>query len=95
MHLEEIKKRTNPFSVYNIVIVCLILALFTWSWEATEMSVKSLIQGWHNMFIYVNGNPAIEGSGFFPPAVNLYSIKKYLLSMMETVQMALSPLPSR
>jgi phosphonate transport system permease protein len=88
MQLEEIKKRTNPFSVYNIVIVCVFVALLTWSWEATEMSIKALIEGWQNMFIYVRGNPSIEGSGFFPPAVNLYSINKYLLSMMETVQMA-------
>jgi phosphonate transport system permease protein len=88
MHLEEIKRRTNPFSIYNIMVFCLFVALFTWSWEATEMSVRALVQGWQNMFSYVRGNPAIEGSSFLPPAVNLYSIKKYLLSMMETVHMA-------
>ena len=40
------------------------------------------------MVVYVRGNPELPGSGFFPPALNAYSIHKYLLSMVETVQMA-------
>lgn len=89
MHLEEIKKKTNPFNLYNIIIFSLFLALFTWSWKTTEMSIGALIEGWENMIVYVRGNPAIEGSSFIPPAVEPSTIKHYLLSMVETVHMAI------
>ncbi len=88
MHLDEIRKKTSPFSPFNITMAFLFTALFTWSWHSTEMSVKALVDGWGNMFVYVRGNPAVEGSGFFPPLLKWYSIDKYVLSMLETVQMA-------
>jgi phosphonate transport system permease protein len=40
------------------------------------------------MIVYVGGNPAIEGSGFFPPEFHEMRLTKYLLSMVETIQMA-------
>lgn len=40
------------------------------------------------MIVYIGGNPAIEGSGFFPPEFHERRIIKYLISMVETVQMA-------
>jgi phosphonate transport system permease protein len=88
MVLDEIKRKTRPFNLYNLVITLVFLTLLTWSWNSTEMSVKALLQGWHHMVVYVGGNPDLEGSGFFPPAVNASSMQKYLFSMLETVQMA-------
>ncbi|MCX7965093.1 MAG: phosphonate ABC transporter, permease protein PhnE [Syntrophorhabdaceae bacterium] len=89
MHLEEIRRKTNPFSPYKIIILFLFLALFTWSWKTTEMSVGALIKGWENMIVYLRGNPSIEGSSFIPPAIDVKTIKQYLLSMVETVHMAI------
>jgi len=89
MHLEEIRRQRSPFSLYNLIIILAFLAILTWSWKSTEISVKALLEGWWNMVVYVRGNPELAGSGFFPPALNAYSTHKYLLSMLETVQMAL------
>lgn len=89
MHIDEIKKKTNPFSPYNITIILLSMAIFTWSWKTTEMSIGSLIKGWENMIVYVRGNPSIEGSSFIPPAYDANTIKHYLMSMLETVHMAI------
>jgi phosphonate transport system permease protein len=88
MHLEEIRRQRNPFSLYNLFVIFAFLAILTWSWKSTEMSVKALLDGWWNMIVYVRGNPELAGSGFFPPELNAYSFHKYLLSMLETVQMA-------
>src|SRR5208337_3483734 len=88
MHLEEIRRQRSPFSLYNLIIIFSFLAILTWSWKSTEISVKALLDGWWNMIVYVRGNPELAGSGFFPPAFNAYSLHKYLLSMVETVQMA-------
>lgn len=88
MQLEEIKRQTNPFSPYNLVVVFLLLVLISWSWQSTQMSFKALLDGWQNVIVYIRGNPSIEGSGFLPPNLNAYRIHKYLISMLETVQMA-------
>lgn len=88
LSLEEIRRRTNPFQPYNLMLAALLLALFSWSWTSTEMSVKALTEGWSNMLHYLQGNPAIESSGFFPPSSSSYRIGRYLKSMLETVQMA-------
>jgi len=88
MQLEEIKRQTNPLSPYNLVIVFLLLVLIFWSWQSTQMSFKALLDGWQNVIVYIRGNPSIEGSGFLPPNLNAYRIHKYLISMLETVQMA-------
>ena len=89
MHLEEIRRQRNPFSLYNLIVIFAFMAILTWSWKSTEISLKALLDGWWNMIVYVRGNPELAGSGFFPPTLNAYSIHKYLLSMLETVQMAL------
>ncbi len=86
--LDEIRRRTNPFQPYNLMLAVLLLAACTWSWVSTEMSVRALIEGWGNMLHYLGGNPAIENSGFFPPSASSYRIGRYLQSMLETVQMA-------
>jgi len=88
MDLRKIKQKTNPFHPYKVMMILFFVALVFWSWHSTEMSVKALADGWQNMLVYVAGNPAIEGSGFFPPEVQGTQIKKYLLSMLETLQMA-------
>lgn len=86
--LEEIRRRTNPFQPFNLLIIALTLALISWSWHATEMSLQALVDGWGNMLVYLQGNPSIENSGFFPPSTSSYRIGRYLGSMLETVQMA-------
>ena len=88
MQLEKIKRETNPFSPYNLIIILLLFVLILWSWQSTQMSLKALLDGWQNMIVYIRGNPNIEGSGFLPPNLNTYRIHKYLASMLETVQMA-------
>jgi phosphonate transport system permease protein len=88
MDLKKIKEKTNPFHHYNVMIVLLLAVLILWSWHSTEMSVKAFMEGWRNMIVYIGGNPTIEGSGFFPPSFQKTRIIKYLLSMVETIQMA-------
>jgi len=88
MHLDEIKRRTNPFNLYNFMVAATCLSLISWCWQATEMSVPQLLAGWGNMITYIAGNPDIKDSGFFPPSLHPGSLTKYLLSMLETVQMA-------
>lgn len=89
MELAEIKRRTNPFHPYNLAMSALALLLVAWCWRSTEMSVPALLEGWGNMIVYIAGNPEIKDSGFFPPNLGGASVGKYLLSMLETVQMAL------
>ena len=89
MLLEEIKRRTNPFSLPAIGITLASLILVLWCWHATEMSLNALWQGWGNMVSYIAGTPEIRDSGFFPPAMQPAQLTKYVLSMLETVQMAL------
>lgn len=89
MQLEEIKRRTNPFHPYNLAMSAAALVLLAWCWRSTEMSVPALLDGWGNMIVYIVGNPEIKDSGFFPPNLAGGAVGKYLLSMLETVQMAL------
>lgn len=88
MNLEEIKRQTNPFQTYNIMVLCTSLIIVAWCWHSTEMGIGKLLDGWGNMLTYLSGNPAIADSGFFPPDFAVHRIVKYLLSMLETVQMA-------
>lgn len=88
MQLDQIKRETNPFQLFNLLILGVFLLLCTWSWHATEMSVNALLDGWGNMVHYVAGNPDIPDSGFFPPGASSSRLSNYLLSMLETVQMA-------
>lgn len=89
MQLDDIKRQTNPFAPASILTTLAALALMAWCWRSTEMSLGALLQGWENMVNYVAGNPAIKDSGFFPPTANSGRLVKYLLSMLETVQMAI------
>jgi phosphonate transport system permease protein len=88
MELDQIRRRTNPFQPYNLLVGGSFVALVLWSWRATQMSLPALLQGWGNMVSYVAGNPAIKDSGFFPPNLAHGGMVRYLLSMLETVQMA-------
>ncbi len=89
MHLDEIKRQTNPFHPYNLMVLVAGISLLSWCWHATEMSVPLLFDGWKNMLTYIAGNPDIKDSGFFPPSLHGSNVVKYLLSMLETVQMAI------
>jgi len=88
MNIDEIKRKTDPFRAYNLALLFAFVLLIAWSWHSTEMGIKLLLDGWRNMIIYVGGNPGIENSGFFPPAGSVKNIVKYLVLMVETVQMA-------
>ena len=88
MHLDEIKRRTNPFQPINIMVTVMGLIIVAWCWHSTEMGLGKLLDGWGNMLTYLSGNPAIADSGFFPPDFATNRLVKYLLSMLETVQMA-------
>jgi len=88
MPLAEVKRQTNPFSAFNLAILLVALIIVTWSWKSTQMSVSALLDGWQNMLVYIGGNPEIAESGFFPPSLKISSLNKYLVSMLETVQMA-------
>lgn len=89
MNLDDIKRRTNPFHPYNLMVAAVSLVVVGWCWHSTEMSMGKLYQGWGNMLTYLAGNPEITDSGFFPPDLTGSRLTKYLLSMLETVQMAL------
>ncbi|HOI74929.1 MAG TPA: phosphonate ABC transporter, permease protein PhnE [Syntrophales bacterium] len=88
MPLTDIKRKTNPFSAFNLAMIFLGLAVVTWSWSSTQMSVTALLDGWNNMIVYIRGNPEIAESGFFPPSLKSAGLNRYFLSMLETVQMA-------
>lgn len=88
LELDEIRRRTTPFTAGNLAVTGLFLVLVAWSWTATQMSVPALVKGWGNVLVYVRGNPAIPDSGFVPPNLGRAGIARYLLSMLETVQMA-------
>ncbi len=85
---KTLRKKTHPFQMANMAVAALLVALFLWSWQDTEMSLKALLEGWHNMVVYISGNPEIKESGFFPPEGNKDSLVKYILSMVETLNMA-------
>jgi phosphonate transport system permease protein len=88
MHIDEIRRQTNPFHPNNILVMVASLIIVAWCWHSTEMSIGALLDGWGNMITYIAGNPEIRDSGFFPPTTSRSNLLKYLLSMMETVQMA-------
>jgi phosphonate transport system permease protein len=88
LQLDDLRRRTSPFQLQRLLVLGLFLAAVIWSWRSTEMSVPALLKGWGNMISYVAGNPAIKDSGFFPPNLRQAGIVRYLVSMLETVQMA-------
>lgn len=89
MNVVELKENSNPFSLGKSIIIVIVLFIIAQSWNDTEMSFMSLIDGWHYMVEYIKGNPSIENSGFFPPNLNSDDLMTYALSMLETIQMAI------
>jgi phosphonate transport system permease protein len=89
MNVEELRLKSNPFTISKTLIILVFVLVFYKSWTDTEMSVSSLLDGWHYMLEYIGGNPSIEGSGFFPPNLNSDDLITYTLSMLETIQMAI------
>lgn len=88
MTIDDLKKQSNPFKIFNLFIISLLVYIFIQSWTSTEMSIKALIDGWGYMVSYIQGNPDIKGSGFFPPSFYHDELVKYFLAMVETVEMA-------
>ena len=89
MQIEELKAKSSPFSLSKSILIIIVLLVVAQSWNDTEMSFGSLVDGWGYMVEYVSGNPNIENSGFFPPNLNPSDLKVYALSMLETIQMAI------
>lgn len=88
MNISELKKESNPFSVTKSIVIIIFILIVMKSWNDTEMSFTSLIDGGKYMQDYIVGNPEIQGSGFFPPNLNSVDLKDYALAMLETIQMA-------
>jgi phosphonate transport system permease protein len=88
MKLEELKKASTPFKLYNFVILFIIAYIVIQSWISTDMNFGALINGWGDLVSYIRGNPKIEGSSYFPPVLNMIHIKEYFWAMVETVEMA-------
>lgn len=89
MDLEQLKRESSPFSLTKSIIIISFIFVVIKSWQDTDMSFASLIDGWKYMVDYIGGNPEIKNSGFFPPNLNIDDIIKYSLSMLETIQMAI------
>lgn len=89
MAVENLKTKSNPFKWFNVVILIIFVYIIVQSWVDTEMSFTELVKGWSGMISYIQGNPEIEGSSFFPPNTNPNALSKYFWAMVETVQMAI------
>jgi len=89
MELAVIKAKSNPFTIKNIAVVVICILISGWSWNSTEMSIPSLIEGGGNMVHYLVGNPDIQGSSYFDLNTNPSDISEYLVSIIETIQMAI------
>lgn len=89
MNINELKRESNPFSFSKSLIIVVFILIVIQSWNDTQMSFSSLLDGWKYMQEYISGNPNIEGSGFFPPNLNNQDLTDYALAMLETIQMAI------
>ncbi len=89
MSVEDLKRESNPFKLFNLVLLMVFIYIVLQSWNDTEMSFTGLIEGWGNMVSYVSGNPEIEGSSYFPPMLYKDDLIVYFWAMLETVQMAI------
>lgn len=89
MNVSELKKESNPFSFYKILITLIIVLIIVQSWNDTGMNLSFLIDGGKYMHEYIMGNPNIQNSGFFPPNLSTNVLEVYLLAMLETIQMAI------
>ena len=83
-----LKKELKSFKLFNTVLIATFLYIVIQSWFDTEMSFEALFNGWGYMVSYMQGNPDIEGSSFFPPNIYKEDLVVYFLAMVETVQMA-------
>ncbi len=88
MNIDELKVKSNPFSLSRSLIIVIFFLIVVQSWNDTQMSISSLIGGWDYMKEYILGNAEIANSGFFPPNLDSADLKDYLLAMLETIQMA-------
>ena len=88
MELEEVRRRTHPMRPKNIVTAVLAVGVVAICWNQTGMGVLELIKGSKNMLVYIQGNPGIADSGFFPPALSGKMLARYAWSMLETIEMA-------
>ncbi|XPV68288.1 MAG: phosphonate ABC transporter, permease protein PhnE [Halarcobacter sp.] len=88
MSIENLKKESSPFKLFNFVLIAIFIYIISKSWVDTEMSFTGLINGWQDMVSYIKGNPEIEGSSYFPPILNKSDLYTYFWAMLETVQMA-------
>ena len=89
MSIDKLKKESTPFKPFNIIILFIFMFTIVQSWIDTEMSFKGLVNGWGDMVSYLQGNPEIEGSSYFPPTSNKDDLFVYFWAMLETVQMAI------
>jgi len=89
MSIEELKKQSTPFKMFNFLIIGVFLFVLVNSWMRTEMSFSELYHGWGYMVSYMQGNPDIEGSSYFPPNFSGDDLSVYFWAMLETVQMAI------
>lgn len=86
--IRQLKKESSPFNWPSILTVLVLLALYLTSWNNTDMSIGSLVDGAGYMREYILGNPEISGSSFFPPSFNTGDIVIYGKAMIETLEMA-------
>lgn len=88
MDLEELRRKTHPMRPKNLVTAALAVGVVAICWNQTGMGVLELIKGSKNMLVYIQGNPGIADSGFFPPAMGAKMLGRYAWSMLETIEMA-------
>jgi len=89
MSINDLKKESNPFKIFNMALLFIFIYIITQSWIDTEMSFTGLLDGWGYMVAYIQGNPEIEGSSYFPPNTYSGDLIVYFWAMIETVQMAI------
>lgn len=89
MQIEELKRESTPFKLFNMMLLGVFIYIVAQSWVDTEMSFSGLIDGWGFMVEYISGNPEIEGSSYFPPVLYKSDLIVYFWAMVETVQMAI------
>lgn len=87
-NIRQLKKDVSPFSWQTLLTVFILLILYLTSWNDTDMSVGSLLDGAGYMGEYIAGNPEISGSSFFPPSFFPKDISVYVKAMVETLEMA-------
>jgi phosphonate transport system permease protein len=88
MNLDELRRKTHPMRPANLAAITAVFALVALSWHQTGMSLFELLKGSRNMLDYLQGNPAIADSGFFPPNLQTKMLARYAWAMLETVEMA-------